>query len=157
MEEDVNKIFPKCVTWLDPGLTTGWATLVNGGKDFESGQGLFKDVGEYLQGNASLYVQDMAIGYEKYIVTPGGARIGTAEPPLKVIGMAEFIGYWNACEMLPSVPSSMRLVASVQMLKKLGWYRHGLDHANQAARHMLAWMMRERLLTDEQEELLFGH
>lgn len=147
---------PRMVTWLDPGLTTGWATLCNNGRTFESGQAQMVDVGGYLEGSASLYMGDMAIGWEQYIVTPGGGRGGTAGPPLEVIGMAKWIGYWHSCQMLKPVPSAMRTVATADMLKRLGWYRPGRDHAMQAARHLLAWLIREKLLSSEQYELVFG-
>lgn len=147
---------PNLVTWLDPGLNTGWATLALWNK-FESGQGSMTETGEYLDTAATVFGGDMWIGYEQYIVTPGGGRTGNAAPPLKVIGMVEWICYLNGCHLLKPVPSAMRTVASVDMLKKLGWYRPGMDHANQAARHLLAWLMREKLLTPEQHEVLFGH
>lgn len=145
---------PNIVTWLDPGLTTGWATLALGRK-FESGQGTLTETGEYLDTAAAVFMSDMAIGWEQYIVTPGGGRTGTAEPPLKVIGMAEWICYLNGCQRLKPVPSAMRLSSSADMLKRLGWYTPGQDHANQAARHLLAWLMREKLLTPEQHAILF--
>lgn len=146
---------PNLVVWLDPGLTTGWAELGLGTK-FRCGQGSQMEVGETLDAAAALFMGDMAIGYEQYIVTPGGGRTGTAGPPLKVIGMIEWIGYLNGCQMLKPVTSAMRTVTTPDMLKRLGWYRPGMDHAMQAARHLLAWLLREKLLLPEQHELLFG-
>lgn len=145
---------PKLVVWLDPGLTTGWASLY-GGQSFESGQGSFTEVGDMLDAHGNLYQEDLAIGWEQYIVTPGGGIAGTANPPIEVIGMAKWIGYWHNATTLTPVPSSFRLPASTQMLKKLGWYRPGQEHANQAARHLLAWMFREKLLTVKQHLALF--
>lgn len=144
------------VCWLDPGLNTGWAMLGLYGTKFRCGQGSLTEVGEELSAAGDLFMHEMAIGYEQYIVTPGGGRTGTAGPPLKVIGMIEWIGYLNGCQMLKPVPSAMRTVATVDMLKRLGWYRPNQDHAMQAARHLLAWMIREKLLSPEQQELVFG-
>lgn len=126
------------------------------GTRFRCGQGSMTEVGEDLDAAAALFVGDMAIGYEQYIVTSGGGRTGTAGPPLKVIGMIEWIGYLNGCQMLKSVPSAMRTVVTVDMLKRLGWYKPGMDHAMQATRHLVAWMIREKLLSPEQHEVLFG-
>lgn len=126
------------------------------GMKFKCGQGSLTEVGETLDAAGELFLDGMAIGYEQYIVTPGGGRTGTAGPPLKVIGMIEWIGYLYGCQMLKPVPSAMRTVATVDMLKRLGWYRPNQDHAMQAARHLLAWMIREKLLLPEQQELVFG-
>ena len=154
MAEDVTEL-PQMVWWLDPGKTTGWACLGLGTK-FRCGQGTMEEVGEELDTAAALFLSDMSIGYEQYIVTPGGGVTGSAEPPLKTIGMIEWICYLNGCHLLKPVPSAMRKVVTVDMLKRLGWYVPGQDHAMQAARHLLAWTLREKLVTADMMDVIFG-
>lgn len=146
---------PEFVIWLDPGLDTGWATLFHG-ESFDSGEGILPEIGELLEDYAGVYGPNMAIGWEQYIVTPGGGRTGSAGPPIEVIGMARWLGYKYECEMLAPVPSAMRTSVSVTVLKKLNWHCPGMDHANQAARHLGAWMLREKLFTRDQKARLFA-
>jgi hypothetical protein len=139
--------------WLDPGLTTGWALLAAG--MFSSGQEDFAHMGMLLEALAEQHGEKLAIGWEQYIVTPGGGVTGTANPPIETIGMAKWIAQWHECQVLKEVPSSFRIVAQPHMLKKLGWYKPGQDHANQATRHLMAWMLREKLMPMELYTALF--
>jgi len=149
----VNDI-PEFVIWLDPGLHTGWATLLHG-EHFDSGEGILPEIGELLEDYANIYHDNLGIGWEQYVLTSGGSRTGSAGPPIEVIGVARWIGYKFQCQMLKPVPAAMRKAATPEMLDRLGWWCPGLGHANDAARHMLAWLMRENLLTPEQKVLLF--
>lgn len=153
MEEDVNEI-PEFVVWLDPGLHTGWATLFHG-ETFDCGEGILPEIGELLEDYAGVYRGNMALGWEQYIITSGGGRTGSAGPPIEVIGMSRWLGYKYQCRMLQPVPSAMRTVVTTAQLRKLGWYAPGMDHAQQASRHLAAWMLREKLFTKEQTALLF--
>jgi hypothetical protein len=91
-----------------------------------------------------------AVGWESYLVT--GARSADSTDALRVIGVAQWLAHRYSAEVLPEVPSSARTVVSNDLLKRLGWYTPGLDHANQAARHLAAWLAREHLLTPDQRE-----
>lgn len=146
---------PKFVIWLDPGLHTGWAALTDGA-EFHSGEGILPEIGELLTAHGIWHREDMAIGWEQYIVAPGGGRAGSPGPPIEVIGMARWLGFYHHCQMLKPVPSAMRTVVKPEHLKKLGWYRPGKDHANQAARHLLAWMLREKLVPQDMKDTVFG-
>jgi hypothetical protein len=146
---------PELVIWLDPGLHTGWATLLHG-VHFDSGEGILPEIGELLEDHARIYQQRMALGWEQFIITPGGGRSSTAGPAIETIGTARWLGYKHECQMLPPVPSAMRTCVSVPTLKKLGWHCPGMDHANQAARHLAAWMLREDLFTPQYKRELFG-
>jgi hypothetical protein len=145
---------PELVIWLDPGLKTGVATLLHG-KHFDSGEGILPEIGELLEDYGAVYRGRMALGWEQYVLTSGGGRTGSAGPPIEVIGVARWIGYKMECTMLQPVPSAMRKVATPEMLDRLGWWCPGLGHANDAARHMLSWLMRSKLLTPEQHAIVF--
>lgn len=149
------KKIPEFAIWLDPGLTTGWATLLHG-EVFDSGQGILPEIGELLEDYGAIYRDRLALGWEQYIVTSGGAKGGTAGPPLETIGMARWLRYKYEMQILKPVPSAMRTMVTAQMLKRLGWWCPGLDHANDAARHMLAWLLRQKLLPEHLGAVLFG-
>lgn len=146
---------PEFVIWLDPGLHTGWATLLHG-EHFDSGEGILPEIGELLEDYGSIYRENMAIGWEQFIITPGGGRSSTAGPAIEVIGVARWLGFKHHCTMLKPVPSAMRTSISTDVLKKLRWHAPGMDHATQASRHLAAWMLRENLFTPQEKALLFA-
>lgn len=147
-------MLPDVVMWLDPGLMTGWSMLMYG-KDFDSGQCQFIDVGELVQQYGRTYQNSMSVGWERYIVTSGGARTGTPEPSLETIGMVRWLCYENNVTVLNPVPSAMRMLGSKDKLKTLGWFKPGKQHANDASMHLLSWMLRERNLPSSLSSQLF--
>ncbi len=123
---------PESVLWLDPGGTTGWAML-----------DLTKD-GTYLFECGQETPGDVWVGWEQYIVTSGGGKAGNPAPSLEAIGAVRYLCAKHRARVLPAVPSSHRVVASPALLKSLGWWRPGMPHAQDATRHLVAWLLRER-------------
>lgn len=136
---------PAAVVWLDPGLLTGWAIWTDD-HQFTSGQLGFEDLGFFLEADAEQLGPDMAIGWEQYIVTQGGGKAGTPKHSLKVIGMVEWLCLRHGVNVLASQPSASRKLGGDLQLKRLGWYRAGKRHANDAASHLLSWLIREGTL-----------
>ena len=146
---------PESVLWLDPGGTTGWAMLdltKDGTYLFECGQetgtvdtGVFVDeVLEYRCDKRRHGPGDVWVGWEQYIVTSGGGKAGNPAPSLEAIGAVRYLCAKHRARVLPAVPSSHRVVASPALLKSLGWWRPGMPHAQDATRHLVAWLLRER-------------
>lgn len=140
--------------WFDPGLTTGWATMHHDGH-FESGQCQFHDVGERLTRYAELHGPNLWVGWELYLVTQGGGKVGTPRYSLETIGMLRWICHVHDVTVLKAMPSSARKLGDDIKLKKLGWRRPGMVHANDAASHLLAWCLRERMLPGHLTDRLF--
>ena len=132
---------PAVVMWYDPGLTTGWAYLENG-REFNSGQCRFEDVGSALTTWAEALGRHLWVGWELYNVTQGGGKSGTPKYSLETIGMLKWICHANDVTVLKPVPSASRKLGDELKLKKLGWRKPGLVHANDAAQHLLAYMLR---------------
>lgn len=145
---------PDVVMWLDPGLTTGWAMLANG-VEFSSDQCGFYPLGELVESYGRVYRRRMAISWERYIVTSGGSRTGTAAPSLETIGMVRWLCLSHDIMLLRPMPSSTRKLGSEEKLKQLGWYVPGKRHANDAAMHMLSWLLREGKLHRSLQSQLF--
>lgn len=132
---------PYMVIWVDPGLTSGWASLTNK-QDFGSGQFQKEELGDYVDRFAHPLGPMISIGWEDYNVTSSGSKYGTPGPSLKVIGMLERICHHRGAVALKTVSSSSRNLGTIAKLKSLGWYSPGQKHANDAAQHLTAWLIR---------------
>lgn len=116
------------VLGVDPGKTTGWALLSIG---FECGQ---------LNGRLDAYTR-LPLGYpgmevvaEKFTITPG-TPTGQYDA-LYIIGHLEAICYSNKIPFTLQTPAQAKKFISNEVLTILGWYRKGLPHAMDAARHL---------------------
>jgi hypothetical protein len=136
---------PGTVAWLDPGKTTGWASWSPTAGEFESGELLFLPLGEWLRQRLSVTVW---LGWEAYTVRPGGARIKFQPDSLEVIGMTRWLAYSQYARVLPPQQPSARQTGLLH-LKSAGWHRPGLGHANDAAGHLLAFLLAYRLAPPE--------
>jgi hypothetical protein len=136
----------RVITWLDPGLTTGLAWWDMDAEVFGSWQYEQADLFKRLACMTDLYGQRLWVGYEKYLITSAGPRRGTPKHSLEVIAVVRDLAHANVFELLPSMPSSARLLGNVTMLRRLGWYKPGKPHANDAAQHTLAYLLREKKL-----------
>lgn len=130
------------VVWFDPGLTTGWARFENC-QVFTSGQDQFDATGDMLTGLAELHGPRLWVGWELYNVTKGGGKSGTPKYSLETIGMLKRICRTHGATVLKPVPSASRKLGGESKLKRLGWWNPGKVHANDAASHLLAFMLRE--------------
>ncbi len=147
---------PQCVLWADPGGTTGlaWIDLTADGYAFRCKQASGTEEAAYLVDGILNYGPDgyrdrptngsVWVGWEQYIVTSGGGRAGNPAPSLEVIGAMKWLCRESGARVLPAAPASHRIVASPALLKSIGWWRPGMPHAMDAARHLCAWAMRER-------------
>lgn len=132
------------IMWLDPGLTTGAAWYDLEGNHFGSWQYDEHDLARRLEEVSSLYPGDLAVGYEQYIVTSGGIRQSSPEHALAVIGIVRDMAAQGMFELLTPRPPSARKLGSPVLLRRMGWYRPGQRHANDAAMHLLAHLLRMR-------------
>lgn len=140
--------------WLDPGKVTGWAALERF-TEFSSGQATFGEIDDLVNAWCFLSRERLWLGWERYIVTQGGGRTGTAEYSLEVIGAVKSACRRNNVTVLPAMPSSSRKLGDDLKLQRLGWRKPNARHANDAANHLLAWLLREGRLPPELQRELF--
>lgn len=136
---------PLCVMWLDPGKTTGYAALY-ASERFASNELSPRATAAFVDVAARAFGPRLWLGWERYVVTQGGGRAGRPEHALEVIGILRATCERHGATVLQPVMSSARVVATPEMLRQLGWHRPGKGHANDAARHLLAWALRARAL-----------
>lgn len=135
------------VLWLDPGRVTGWAVvnLVTGA--FETGQEEFYETGLLVSRWAHNYEAGLVLGWEDYL-----GHGGSPKWALEVIGVARWFGECYGCR-LQTAPASSRVVVTLPVLKALGAHALGKEHANDAARHLVAWLRREGLMRERLDEV----
>lgn len=144
---------PEVYEWIDPGNGTGWAVW-NTVDGFNSGQGTAYEVERMLYWQLKHSYPWVHLGWELYLITPGHS-IDEDGSALKVIGFLEWVTRHFPCDVLTPQPSSARnLGSSGGKLRALGWHRPGKRHANAAAEHLLAYLLRAGKLPSELLEKL---
>ena len=141
------------ICWLDPGSTTGLAWWDPESDRFFSGQYEVFQLHEALEDLSAKTTGRLSVGYEQYIVTPRSP--GTSEYSQGVIGEVTRMARSGSFELLKPVPSSSRKIATPVFLKRLGWYKPGQGHANDASQHLLAYLMRQRPMPSHIKHKLF--
>lgn len=139
---------PLCVMWFDPGRTTGYAALY-AGERFASNELSPRATAAFADVAARAFGPHLWLGWERYVVTQGGGRAGRPEHALEVIGVLRATCERHGVTMLQPAAAGTRVIATSDMLRRLGWYRPGRGHANDAACHLLAWALRARALPPE--------
>lgn len=128
--------------WLKPGKVTGWASL-SSDMSFSSGELDFFNLGHELESYARFHNNQLAVGYEQFVVTPSTV---TSDPlySLEVIGLIKWITYtYNSALLPPAGPDECKLGLKDGKLQELGWHKYGKGLANDAAAHLLTWCSRE--------------
>ena len=142
------------LVWLDPGKLTGWAMLDNQ-DGFHSGQEDFAGIDDLVNAWGRMFGVTLWLGWEMYIVTQGGGRSGDPAYSLEVIGAVKSACRRHLVHTLSPMPSAARKLGGDDKLKRVGWYTPGKRHANDAANHLLAYLLREGAITTTMKDQLF--
>lgn len=132
------------VVWADPGLMTGLAWYDVPADDFQSGQYGPEDLVRKLDQLAKGRRRRLLLGYEKFIATSGGRKTSSSEYSQRAIRVLDDWAFTAEVPVLRSQPSSARNLGQVVWLRRLGWYKPGKGHANDAAQHLLADLLRRQ-------------
>lgn len=130
------------IAWADLGLLTGLAWYDLEKDVFASGQYNYQDLRKKLYDLADACDSRMVVGYEKFIVTSGGPRTSTPEHALRAEQVVKDFARECSIPLSTPQPSSARKLGQAVYLRRLGWYRPGLGHANDAAQHVLSAVMK---------------
>lgn len=144
----IEDVLPSQIIWIDPGRTTGYAFFTNSAS-FHSGQLEFQSFGEQLEMTCEVNGSSVWIGWEDFIINRMTASKKGSECALETIGVCRYLAQKYDCTILePATPSSREL-GSLLKLKRLGWHKPGQVHANDAAQHLLAFMIRDHALPED--------
>lgn len=143
-----NDALPSMVIWLDPGQTSGYAYITDKFA-FHSGQLGFQQLGQQLELSCSIHEESLWLGWESFVLNSLTASKHGSEKALEVIGLARYLAQKYECVILPSRMPSSRDLGGLQKLKRIGWYRTGQPHANDAAMHLLSYLLQNHMLPDD--------
>lgn len=132
---------PTFIVWLDPGKVTGLAWYDITADRFGSAQYESDELMAVCDSLTATHTGRLAVGWELYIQTPRSK--GTAKYSLGEIAKVKSLCEERHVPILKGQPSSARnLQSTVVFLRRLGWYRPGLGHANDAASHLFRHLIR---------------
>lgn len=140
----------KKVIVIDPGLTTGVVKYDRETHEFSPSQLNFDSTCEYLLGESVFHRKEVVLVAESFIITAATPRMTQAPWSLEMIGVARMCSrlYCERDLFVQAQSSAMRF-SSDQRLKLMGWYRPGMGHANDAARHLLLFLVTRGWLEPE--------
>lgn len=146
------------VLWVDPGKMNGWALY------YIDEQMMFQD--EY-ESNRLLTMLDRwlrtagkntVVGCERFIITSNSSRRPGSVEAIQSWGVVKATAAKYDVDIFVDKQNSAAAKAMCRdpVLRALGWYKLGMPHANDAARHVFRWLADERLLTDAQTRTVFS-
>ena len=132
---------------IDPGKTTGfaewrdrefsaWAIAYDVALDFAMGQ---------IMGSAVDHVV-----MEDFLISQRTVKLGTANwkpgKELEFIGAVRWACDQRDISFTTQTPSQTKSFATDAKLKHIGWWTKGLDHPRDATRHLMLWLVENKLL-----------
>jgi hypothetical protein len=133
---------------VDPGGTTGFA--LNDGSETAPLVGecdfpLFvRMVESWLVSRTDAHFTVVA---ERYVITGQTLRKSRETTALEVIGYLRSLYYRHpqqVSELELQMPGDAKAFSTNDRLKTTGWYKPGFDHGNDAARHLMLWLVKNR-------------
>jgi hypothetical protein len=143
---------PQHLLWIDPGGMTGFACLYSG--YFSAHECEFHEACRQLEVQCREWGPLLHIGYEKFTIMASTHKLSPQPEAYEFPGVIKFLARRYQCRLLPPAMPAERNLASAAELKTLGWWVPGLDDAQSASLHLLAWLKRERCLPPDMESKL---
>ena len=140
---------PPVLLWIDPGGQTGFAWLFRG--VFGAHEVAWDEACRQLEAACESWAGELHIGYERFTILPSTHKLSPQPEAYEFPGVIKYLARRNRCVLLTPASPSDRLAATEAELKALGWWTPGLDDAQSASRHLLAWMKREKCVPHDLE------
>lgn len=128
---------------FDPGKATGVASYTSSEDFYESSERPGGWLGQVLD------IQGFLVGYpwdhvicESFTVNAGTAKKDQGAYPdvFSLIGTIRYLAWANGAEFHFQTPGEAKSFATNDKLKRLGWYKGGAGHADDASRHLLTFL-----------------
>jgi hypothetical protein len=145
-------MLPPCVLWIDPGLVSGLAWLING-HQFHAGEYGFMETGTLIEQTCAQYEGTAWIGWERFTIFPHTPSID-AHHAIEMIGVTRRLATRYRCRILTPANQHTPKPPEQRRLKAIGWWRPGEKDAQSAAGHMLAWLQKTNQVPPRERELL---
>lgn len=126
---------------VDPGTTTGFAWLVDG----HFGSGMIRGRYEAITAVANAIEQyhpaeGLTVIIERWDVRANTHRLTNQDDPRYIIGAIDWLCHSTGVRYVEQTPAQAKRFGDDIKLKRLGWYRPGEGHDNDAARHLLTFL-----------------
>lgn len=139
-----------CVIGVDPGELTGLASYSNprlGSDKFFSTSVVSDDITPILRtwlGAARRLNYVTLVGCEDFVVGHKTSKMSRQPKPLQILGMVRQLAADDHADFAVQDVASAKKIGNPDVLRRLGWWKTGkdLDHANDAAAHVLLAMAR---------------
>ena len=132
----------------DPGLANGWAmTSLPKREWFQAGEGPIEEVADLTEG--VLYALSHASRSKTVMIIEAFTVASRPLGPSRTVTVtSESIGILKRIASKFGIKVSMRqpnerTIITAGHLRGLGWHPRGKDHATQAARHLVSWLLTE--------------
>lgn len=140
---------------VDPGRATGWGVLEHGSVYFgeESFESFPEWAEEFLRGRSGFLV-----AAERFVISQGTVTKARTDTnwSIELIGVLRYLTRKHGHEFLLQGAADAKRFGSDKLLRQLGWWTPGSDHARDAARHLALALARRdpadldrRLLSSE--------
>ena len=127
---------------FDPGKLTGVAVWDTDTGGFYADQLTVTDLYEYIDSVCDV------IGYgqiEKFTITERTLKVARETEPMDVIGYLKYAAWRCGFEIGWSIPAEVMSTFPDPALKKAGMFTRGKGHANDAARHLAWYLVRNKI------------
>ena len=134
---------------LDPGKKTGWAAYDFTTKRFVSGEDDFITNARRVHAIAAELNDELSIVSESFTITVNTAKNTQATWSLELIGVYRYLSLAYCREDLTlQAPAAAKRFSSDDRLRAMGWYTPGKGHANDAARHLMLYLVTRKWWDD---------
>lgn len=138
---------PPVLMWIDPGGMTGFAWLFKG--TFGAHEAGWNEACRQLDTACESWGPQLHIGYERFTILPSTHKRSPQPEAYEFPGVIKFLAVKHRCRLLEPAQPADRLAVSQADLEAVGWWTPGLDDAQSASRHLLAWLKRENCVPPE--------
>ncbi len=144
---------PDLVIAVDPGGTTGlsfWSPpglltvpdLSSEPRQREFWPQMVEDITGWCR-----HIPHVVIVCETFKITNATVKLSQQTDALEIIGALKFVAHlYNPGPVVMQTPADAKRFSSDARLKAAGFWRPGEGHANDASRHLLLWLAKNRLI-----------
>lgn len=127
---------------FDPGVTTGIAWLEDG--KFDSMELTEHEVYDYVDEWCE-HVDHIQV--EAFIITQATSKKTVVYDSLYIIGYLRYAAWRCGFSMAMTKPADVMTPFADSALKRVGWHKPGMGHANDAARHLAHHLVKTRQMS----------
>lgn len=146
-------MLPPAVLWIDGGGMTGLAKLEQR-QHFLASEFAFRPACDQIWWMCSYYRGELWIGWERWQVFADTHKKTPQPEAPEINGVAKYAALVWGCRILTPAQQHTPDKQDQKRLKAIGWWVPGMNDAQSAACHLLAWLMRENELPPRERQII---